>query len=279
MRTIADMIQKEAVTLRSMIFAALAISTGFISQNSWADVSPALDRFSLSVGGFHVKPEIGARLGTQYGSLDSGDHKTNTVTLPRISADLLLFESQGLSFDYYRYRKTWSDGAGAFINLGGGSGTNAAANLQLKTEIDIAKLAYKWWMGSGSTVVGLGAGAAYYRLGVNASGDVSVGSEGRKFSADTSESAIAPLLELGLRHAITPDFRVFFDASGIWKTGGKAHGNIYNASVGAEWFPIKNIGFVASYGVTDIDLKYDSDVNAKVRVKLPGPSLFLKARF
>lgn len=258
------------------LLAGLFISAG----PAMADVSPALDRFSFSAGGFQVRPEFGARVGTQYGTLDTGDLKSGSVTLPRISADVLLFDSQGLSFDYYRYKRSWSDSANGGFSLGGASGTvTAAADVRLQTELEVAKLAYKWWMGSGNTVVGVGAGAAYYRLGVNASGNARVGNESRGFDSSKSEDAIAPLLEFGVRHAITPDLRLFADASGVWKKSGKTHGSIYNAAVGVEWFPIKNVGLVASYGVNDIDLKYNDDVDARLRVKLPGPSLFVKARF
>jgi hypothetical protein len=48
--------------------------------------------------------------------------------------------------------------------------------------------------------------------------------------------------------------------------------------VGVEWFPMKNVGVVLDYGLTDIDLHRD-DSNARFRVKLKGPSAFLKVRF
>lgn len=275
---------RATVTARTLAGAALVVGAGMGALPAWADVSPALDRFSISAGGFYVKPEFGTRVGTQYGTLDTGGNlKAGSATLPRVSAELLLFDSQGLSFDYYRYKRTWSDSANGSFGLGNGSGgqgtTTAAADVRLQTELEFAKLAYKWWMGSGNTAVGLGAGAAYYRLGVNASGNARVGNESRGFSADASEDAIAPLLEFGVRHAITPDLRLFADASGVWKKSGKAHGSIYNAALGVEWFPVKNVGLVVSYGVTDIDLKYNDDVDARLRVKLPGPSVFVKARF
>jgi hypothetical protein len=81
-----------------------------------------------------------------------------------------------------------------------------------------------------------------------------------------------------LRHAISPDLRLFADASGVKKTGGRARGEIYNAAVGVEWFPAKNVGVVLDYGLTDIDIHRD-DSNARFRVKLKGPSAFLKVRF
>ena len=55
---------------------------------------------------------------------------------------------------------------------------------------------------------------------------------------------------------------------------------IYNASAGVEWFPVKNVGLVLAYGVTNIDLaRQSSTAETRVKVKLHGPSAFLKARF
>lgn len=38
-------------------------------------------------------------------------------------------------------------------------------------------------------------------------------------------------------------------------------------------------GAVLSYGLTDTDLRYEDNSNARFRVKLKGPSAFLKVRF
>ncbi|MCY1526942.1 hypothetical protein D9M68_619880 [compost metagenome] len=102
----------------------------------------------------------------------------------------------------------------------------------------------------------------------------------RSVSERSSDNAIAPLLEIGVRHAITPDLRLFADASGVWKSSGRFHGNIYNASAGVEWFPVKNVGLVLSYGVTNIDLTREGGfADSRLKVRLQGPSAFLKARF
>jgi hypothetical protein len=86
--------------------------------------------------------------------------------MPRIKADVLLFDSQGLSFDYYQFKRGYSDSLASNFNTGSGTVTTTGiANLDVK--VDFAKLAYKWWLGSGNTVLGLGLGAAYYRLGLD----------------------------------------------------------------------------------------------------------------
>ncbi len=257
---------------------ALTVLTGLVATSASAQVSPALDRFSFSLGAFNAKPSFGARVNSQDGAFDTGDVPANSVTVPRVSADLLIFDSQGISFDYYRYKKTYSASDVSNFRVGP-TQVNASIDARLETTLDFGKLAYKWWLGSGNTVLGLGAGAAYYRIEADARASANVNGTVRNYAAHESEDAIAPLLELGVRHAFTPDLRVFLDTSGVWKNGGKLHGSIYNAAVGAEWFPIKNVGLVLSYSVSDITLNRDDAIDSRLRVKVHGPSAFVKVRF
>ena len=255
---------------------ALALLAG-ASLPALAEPSPALDRASFSIGAFHADPTFNAAVNTRFGRLDSGDVNSSSVTMPRIKADVLLFDSQGLSFDYYQFKRGYSESLASNFNVGSGTvSTTGSANLDVK--IDFAKLAYKWWFGSGNTALGLGAGAAYYRVGLDLNATAAIGAATGSISENYSDDAVAPLLEVGLRHALTPDLRLFADASGVKKSGGNVRGEIYNAAVGLEWFPMKNVGVVLDYGLTDIDLRRD-DSNARFRVKLKGPSAFLKVRF
>jgi len=263
-----------ALTLKTAGLAALALLGGA----ALAQPSPALDRASFSIGAFHADPTFNAAVNTNFGRLDSGDSKSSSVTLPRIKADVLLFDSQGLSFDYYQFKRGYGDSLASNFRTGSGTvTTTGTANLDVK--VDFAKLAYKWWFGSGNTVMGVGLGAAYYRVGLDLSASAAVGGSIGSIRQSDSDDAVAPLLELGVRHAISPDLRLFADASGVKKTGGSTRGEIYNAALGVEWFPAKNVGVVLDYGLTDIDLRREDSNNARFRVKLKGPSAFLKVRF
>ncbi len=261
-------------------FGALGalVGTGFLfaCAPALADPSPALDRFSFSVGGYNADPKFNASVGTAYGSLQTGDIKPGRVTMPRITADVLLGDSQGISFDYYQYKRDYFGQVESNNSFGSFGTLNALGNASVNTKLDFAKLSCKWWIGSGNTVFGLGAGAAYYRATLGTSANVVVNGQIGTLSESSSDNAIAPLLEIGVRHAITPDLRLFADASGVWKNGGRFHGNIYNASAGVEWFPVKNVGLVLAYGVTNIDLTRSSNdaVDTRLKVKLQGPSAF-----
>jgi hypothetical protein len=247
-----------------------------------AEPSPALDRFSLSLGAFHAEPKFSAGVDTPFGRLDSGQVERDKVTMPRIRADLLLFDSQGLSFDYYQYSRNYSGTLLSNTTVGSGTVTTTGA-ASVDAKIDFAKLAYKWWLGSGNTVLGLGAGAAYYRLGLNAQATASIAGGGGAATGAINESysddTAAPLLEAGLRHAINPNLRLFADVSGARRNSGRVQGEIYNAAVGVEWFPLKNVGVVLDYGMTDIDIRREGGNNANFRMKLKGPSAFVKVRF
>ncbi|WP_256856584.1 hypothetical protein [Variovorax sp. KK3] len=254
-----------------------------MSTAAVAQVSPALDRFSLSVGAFDAKPTVNAAVNTPYGTLGSGDLEGGRVTMPRISADFLIGDNHGLSLDYYRFKRDYGTGFANSFAVGPLGNVTALGSVNLQTKLEFGKVAYKYWIGSGNTVLGLGAGIAYYRASLNSSAVAGINGATATFSQEDSDDAIAPLLEVGVRHAITPDLRLFADLSGVRKGGSKLHGHIYNAAAGVEWFPVRNVGVVLSYGVTEIDLRHDfgtaGTANGQLKVKLHGPSAYVKARF
>lgn len=264
--------------LRILYLASSTAVLGLLSQAAHAEPPLALDRFSLSVGGYYADPTFNIKANTPYGSAQSGDIERNRTTLPRVRAELLLGDSHGLSFDYFRYRNDYSYSASRSFNVGGTpailSGT-ANANI----EVDFASLAYKWWLGSGNDIFGIGLGAGYYRAhyDVQASG-IFNGTSGSLNESDT-EKTFAPLLELGWKHAFSKDLRIYAEASGVKKNWGTVTGHIYGAALGVEWYPLKNIGVGADYGITRIHIDRNGNSQAAFDVKLTGPSAYLKVRF
>lgn len=252
-----------------------------------AQMSPALDRFSLSIGAFNAAPEIEATVGGALGSVSTGDIDAKRKTMPRVAGEFLIGDNHGFFFDAFRYSQDYSNGAAGSYSTGPFSAA-AAANVQLGFDLDVARLGYRYWFGSGNTVFGIGAGVGYYSVSLNtlASGVVSgnvpgvgpVATNG-VFSREDRDDAVAPMLEVGVRHALSPNLRLFADASGIHKGGGGVHGSIYAGAAGIEWFPFQNVGVSASYAVTDVDLERDDAGLQRLRVKFHGPVLALKARF
>jgi hypothetical protein len=121
---------------------------------------------------------------------------------------------------------------------------------------------------------------------VSTQGDVQVGGftiprQTRDFSGSgsASENGFAPLVELGWRHAVRPDLRVYAEASGIKKNGGHVDGHIYGGTVGVEWLPARNVGVALDYGVQKILLSRNGDRRADLDLRLTGPSAYVKLRF
>ena len=243
-----------------------------------AELSPALDRISISAGVFRADPKFNTSLNTPFGNLQSGDIGLGMETMPRVKADIMIFDSQGLSFDFFQYKRSYTGAIANNTNING-TALTTVGNANLDIKLDVAKLEYKWWFGSGNTVIGLGAGAAYYKVNLNATATASINNATASINSQYSDDGVAPLLGIGVRHAISSDLRLFADVSGMKKSGGQTHGEIYNAAVGVEWFPIKNIGVVLDYSMSQIDLTRDDAIDVNFKLKLQGPSAFVKVRF
>ncbi|WP_399681652.1 hypothetical protein [Xenophilus sp.] len=272
----------------SLPFALAGIAVLGAAGAAHAQMSPALDRFSLSVGAFSAKPEVSAAVGNRWGSLSTGDLDAGRKTLPRISGEFLIGDNHGISFEAFRYSQSYADQWGGVYTSGPFS-AGLATGLSLDFDLDVARLGYRYWFGSGNTVVGLGAGIGYYRVSLetHAFASANAGLAGLGFAGyngyytrHDSDDAVAPMLEVGVRHAITPDLRLFLDGSGIHKGGGGGvRGSIYNATAGVEWFPLRNVGVSLAYAVTDVDLKRDDAGLQRLRLKFHGPVAAVKMRF
>jgi hypothetical protein len=262
------------------LFALTAASgaTMVMPMPALAELSPALDRISISVGAFSADPTFIFSLDSQWGNLQSSKMGLGKETMPRIKADIMIFDSQGISFDYYQYQRDYA-GATAHSTNVFGSVLSTATNANLGFKFDYAKLAYKWWFGSGNSVLGLGAGAAYYKVDLNANASLSINNNTAGLDFGYSDDAVAPLLEVAARHAISTDLRLFANASGVKKSDGRLKGEISNAAVGVEWFPIKNVGVVLDYSINQIDLTREDTISVNINTKIQGPSVFVKVRF
>jgi uncharacterized protein YjbJ (UPF0337 family) len=263
---------------RILAIMAASGSSLMISMPASAELSPALDRASFSVGVYRADPKFNASLNTPYGNLQSGDIGLGMKTMPRVKADIMIFDSQGLSFDYYQYKRGYTGAMANNTNVNG-TALTTVGNASLNIKLDFAKLDYKWWFGTGNTVIGLGAGAAYYMVSLNANATASINNATAGINAEYSNDAVAPLLEIGVRHAISPDLRLFADASGVKHSQGRLNGEIYNAAAGLEWFPIKNVGVVFDYSMSQFDLTRSDAIDVNLQLKLHGPSAFVKVRF
>jgi len=266
-------------TMHLAYFATLLFVYGIESTPALAETSDALDRVDIAVGAFAVRPDINLSVDTQYGAADAGGVATHSTIIPRAHADFLLGDSQGFALDYYGFYRTYSDSLNQSVAAGGGN-IDVSGSASARVNLDVANAAYKWWLGHGSDVFGIGIGAAYYhvRLGADATATAGSGDASGSSSGSYRAQALAPLVEAGWRHAFSPTVRMYVDTSGTEKSGGNLHGHIYNAAIGAEWYFLKNIGVGAEYSATRVRIS-DNGSDANLDLNLNGPTVFLKARF
>jgi len=274
-------------TLNTTIVTALkgAILLGAATAGmAQAQQSPALDRMSISAGAFRAEPKIHIGGDTNYGRVDTPDEKIDDVTLPRVKAEVLIGDSHGLSFDYFRFDEDWAGTAsGDTVYEGRPVAGTISADADLRLEM--ARFSYKWWLGKEKNAFGIGLGAAYLRAKISGSAEANLSAsnpvENYAFSgsASGSDSVWAPTVELAWRHSLNEQWRVYAEGSGIKKNGGTVEGHVWNGSVGVEWFPHKNVGLVVDYNVQKIDLHRNGDRTADLDLKLKGPSAFVKVRF
>jgi hypothetical protein len=276
--------QRMLVTGNILLLSVLSL-TGAAAAAQAAPPQP-LDRFSIAVGGFYVEPEIEVNSDTRYGRIESGREKGSRTTLPKAKLDVLFGERHGLAVDYIRYDKKYNPRLTGDTVIDGEVITGNAS-LDAKLRLDLARVAYKYWFGEGNSVFGVGLGAAYYRAKLSGTASATVEGivngvpESRTVSGSDSDSdsAYAPVVELGWRHAVSPEVRLFADASGVKKNKGKINGHIYSAALGVEWMAMKNVGVVLDYGIQKIDLHRDSDRDSDLLIKLAGPSAYVKVAF
>jgi len=249
-----------------------------------AQQSPALDRVSVSAGAFYTEPEIHLGGDTRYGRVDTPDADLDHATLPRVKAEVLIGDSHGLSFDYFRFSKGYgTDLAGDTVYEGRPVSGSLRADAKLRLEL--ARLSYKLWFGKEKNAFGVGLGAAHLRAKISGSASANVSSSAPvesyswSGSASASEAVWAPTVELAWRHALNEQVRFYAEAAGVKKNGGNIEGHIYNGAVGVEYFPHKNIGLVLDYGIQKIDLHRNGERTADLDLKLTGPSAYLKVRF
>lgn len=262
------------------VIAVVAVSATSVDVSAQS-APQALDAVSFWIGGYRSGSRIDLSARDSTGTLDTGTigARDFTSTLPRLRAEFLLGERQGLAFDYYGFERKRDFALSDTFTY---EGQTFAADAQARTRlgINVGNAAYRWWFGEESTVWGVGLGAAYYRVDVDVRGEASVAGNVVDGRARYRDDAIAPLAQLGWRHAFSDSFRAYADLSGIVKRGGSLEGHVVNASVGLEWLPWRNVGLGVEYSAMRIKLDADRDrYTANADIRLRGPSTYLRFRF
>jgi hypothetical protein len=265
---------------RLLVVAGLIYSGAALAQHS-----PALDRVSIWLGGYYARSDTTLRAGAPDGSIQGDVNLENDLGFrkhdgsPRLRANFLIGDSQGISIDYYRYRRDRTRSLADTIAYDGNT-YDAAARVRGKLGFDFGSIAYRWWLGKGKDVFGLGLGAGYYKVSASLRGQASVNGRTAEAETSTDANAWAPLLQLGWRHAFNDRWRMYLNASGVKKNGGKLYGHIYNVALGVQWFPTQHFGISAEYDIDRIRLhQHHDNYNDGFDLKLDGPSVFATFRY
>lgn len=269
--------------MRPMLLALLLCPSAAVAQT--APPQP-LDRVGLWVGGFKAGSDttLSARAGIDDVSADGrfsleGDlGMDQEPTVAHLRLDLLAWESQGFSFEYFDWRRAAERRIERRITY---DGRTYEASARVRGEVDYAfgSAAWRWWFGDAPTVWGVGLGLAWYGIDTVVEGEATFEGDTVQASSRSSDEAVAPLLALGWRHAFSDRWRVYADLSGVAKDGGPLQGHIIDVAVGAEWFPTRRLGLALEYGQTRIRLDRERDqASARLDLRLHGPSLFLRLR-
>jgi opacity protein-like surface antigen len=266
-----------AMSVVATALAAAAASPALAQEKSL----PVVDRVGVWLGGYKVDAEGDLTLGTADGSQTTGEQRVidGSDVVKRARVDWLLFDQQGFSVDLFQFSQNKTTGVTRPFTFNG-QAYSASALLNTDTKVDIGNFSYRWWFGGEDTVAGVGVGAAFYKIKLNYSASASLGGLSQSIADGTEESAVAPLVTLGLRHRISDQVRLYADLSGSRKNGGDTNGDIVNVGAGIEWFPWRNVGVGAEYNHTRIRVNYrEDDAVAKLNLRLNGPALYLRMRF
>lgn len=246
--------------------------------------SPALDRTSLWIGAYYPSTDTVIGAGDKGGgaighaALEDDLGFASRKLRPRLRLDALIGEHQGFAVDYYNVNRTRTRTLSRTITYGGTT-YDANARASAKLDFDFGSVAYRWWFGSGNDVSGVGLGGAYYGVHAAVSGTATVNGKSLHETSNNRENAWAPMLQLGWRHAFDNNVRMYADLSGVKRNSSRLGGHIYNAALGAEWYPWQHVGFAAEYDYTRIKLaQHRHNYNDDLDMKLHGPSLFMRIR-
>lgn len=276
----------------SALCAGLAIAPlALMSPHVAAQDSPALpDRVSLRLGGYYANVDTDVAVSEPSDILsgninledDLGFDKNKTV--PRVRADFLFGQHQGLALDYYSLNRSSHQVLARDLSYDGVT-YSANADVHAKLDFDFGSVAWRWWFGQGNDAYGVGLGAGWYRVKTALAGDGSYdpgagGAQPVAVDTTSNDRAWAPMLQLGWRHSFNSNWRTYLDASGVRKNGGRISGHIYNAALGVEWLPWQNLGLGLEYGYSQIKLHWRrSTYDADLDMTLSGPSAFVKLRW
>jgi len=261
---------------------ALGLVALFLSTASWAQLSPALDRFQMSVGGFdgHTDTTFRAILRTPGGTINrvanlegNGQMKAHQ-TVMRYQVSGVIGDHQGFGLDYYSLVQTRNAQGPTFALPIRGRSIAVSDASRLRAQFDLGTASYRYWFGNGPNVLGVGVGVAYYHINLKIDGPNAANSVGY------AHGKFAPSLSLAYIHAFNDRWKFYARAQGIAKNTGSSQGHIYHGSIGVSYAFANHWAAGIEYGVAHLQIQesrgpYTGMVDLNVR----GPGAYVSFRW
>lgn len=259
-----------------MMFKSLLLTLGLmlISLGAQAQLSPALNRFQISVGGYQGRTDTTFRAITRLpggeiehmANLEDTGHMKRDQSVGRVQLSGVVGDHHGWALDYFSLNQNRYGSGPDFRVPIRGRNVLVTAQSHVRIQFDLGTATYLYWIGNDTDVFGLGAGFAYYHINLKIAGDDSVGYAHGKF---------APSLSAAYIHAFNSTWKLYAHAQGIAKNTGNSQGHIYYGSLGISYAISTQLTAGLEYGVSHLKIQesrgpYTGMVDLNVR----GPGAY-----
>jgi hypothetical protein len=257
-----------------------------------ADDHPMLDYLSVSIGGFANNNSASIRAdgnvrdsGTRLDfSRDLG--QGGTRTLPYLDVTWRPWDRHEFEFSYYHDSNDSSRYVSRTLDFNGNQ-LAAGAQLDSRFTLDAAAVNYRYWAWIGDQgAFGIFAGLQAYRFSLRLSGNAFAAANGNVVTTGATRSASVssdlpdPSIGVSYRYQATSWARIVADAGFFKANVDNVDARIYNARLGAEFYPLDHFGIVTQYSFNKIEADVSqSKFGGNLDFKFRGFQLLLKLRF
>ncbi|MET3650525.1 hypothetical protein [Dyella japonica] len=276
----------------SRMYLALALPLALTFQTVRADDHPMLDYLSVSIGGFannnsasmradgHVK-NSGTRLDF---SRDLG--QGGTRTLPYLSVTWRPWDRHEFEFTYYHDSTDSTRYLNRTLQFNGNQ-LDVGAQLHSRFTLDAGSVGYRYWAWIGERgAFGVSGGLQFYRFSLKLSGNAFAANGSGSATASGSRTARVssnlpdPSIGVSYRYQAASWVRIVADAGAFKANINQIDARLYNARVGAEFYPWEHFGITTQYAFNKIDADVNkSNFNGNVNFRFKGFQLLVRARF
>lgn len=251
----------------------------FLSVSAHAELSPALNRFQMAIGGYAGKTDTTFRaiLRTPNGriereaNLENNGHIHAHQNVVRYQMAGVVGDHQGWALDYYSLLQNREGAGPTFFLPIKGRNVEVAPASHLRLQIDLGTATYLYWMGNGRNVFGVGGGAAYYHINLKIQGIQSVTYAKAKF---------APSISVAYIHAFDDGWKFYVHAQGIAKNTGESQGHIYHGVIGISRSLGRHWTAGLEYGVAHLNIQQTlGPYTGAIDLNVHGPGIYMGMRW